>query len=79
MTKYDLRESTRELRANLVNKADLREALAKTEDRLGKKIELETEKIARMVAKESARLRKRDEELSRHTGYTFEPEPDETP
>jgi hypothetical protein len=37
----------------------------------------ETEKLARMTVKESARLRKRDEELARHLGYTFEPEPDE--
>lgn len=79
VTKNDLRESTRELRTNLVNKADLKEALAETEDRLGKKIELETEKVARMVAKESARLRKRDDELARHSSHTFEPEAEQSP
>lgn len=79
VTKDDLRASTRELRSNLINKADLKEALAGTESRLSEKIEFETGKIARMVAEETLRLRKRDEEIARHVGYTFEPEPEEKP
>lgn len=55
-TKDDLRETARDLRANLVNKADLKEALSETEDRLGKKIELETEKLAPSSPKNPASL-----------------------
>jgi len=44
------------------------EDLSDTEGRLVRKIELETEKIAQMVARESARLWKRDEELALEPG-----------